>query len=750
MNFNRKGNKLVTVLLMALAVLLVFSACQPNKPTENDLTTEEQNLVSQYVVALTGSDFLADINSVLGGAKVDGLDVTSVYAESKKSIELDVELKDYELIADNTVAGDITIIFSAEKEGSDSSFPATEYTIKGTGLKFKNDKTDFIVALKDVSGVFTGTFTIAEEKVTKIENGSFTSPKEGSVKVDGKKEITVIGLIGAGALEGDNLEVVQAIYKAVADDSKGIESASNKKLSSDVTVGGNKYEVTYTYSSTKDADTDLIATWKLHVEGTKKADTAKTATTLPNKITFDITSDEVEKKESVTVTIDELEYTVKAETLIGNNSQPGSGIAGYVDEENLAKILNTMTADDVNALNSNLLNGLFALNGTDGVKPGEKIMIYINSEKTECSDRTDMLQKIASVTHLGQIEAIVMPIEFHPEGESAFELSNGCYIIDGKATLTLAFDTIVVEVNGSKTVKGIYELSATDSDGLTIAEKADAKTGTKITFSNFKGSFELNGVDKLLEKLAQALNAQQKSANAEDSETAEVTAEYSLKLNLPYAKDNVSITWDGKKIFWEQLSAKLNNNFDKDDKSADVLDKEWFYTHFGTEGFLKDLKAALSVFNSTVKSQDADTSLVVSAVDYQEAVGTDAPEASDSANTLTITLKLSNYKYYLSKGRQQATSDEVVIAFNGTTEGSTFTAKSFVVSKGSITLSDGAAANPVPAKRDNASVTFNNTNGKIGSAGIGFDVSNPQKPTITDFEYDNAQHGFTFEDIEIK
>ena len=753
MKSQRKGNKLVTALLVALAVLLTFSACQPNAPKDSAMSDAEKTAAKTYLEEFFGSDILTDVNATFGEVAKDKASIevtTNEYDEKGKSVTLALTLTEYEVTKDLTVSGNITFVFTGSASGT--TFTVEEYEADGK-LAFDSAETPLTLTLTDAKGEADGKFTVEAEatEISAIASATLDRPVEGKVKADGREETTIADLLGAAPLSGDNLAIVKGIYNAIASTESDKDVANSNGTAKYTTTSGVTYDITYAYTPTVDKDTDLVTAWTLsNITATKKDTDSAAAASLPSKISFAITSKNVSDNAAITVTIDSVGYTINAKDLAGSTA-PGGGVEGYKDEKAFAEMFNSI---DVVAFQKAFSKGI--TNDGDGdLVTGVTVptlTLYVSGENVQDNvskkDFANLLKNlirqgeavtgIKGMTHPGKLEAVSIPMTFtnYPLGEKFI-------IVSGNATLTLVIGNI-----SSDSINGVYTLSADSDDKLMVASASSDETGKALILDGFSGSFSVD-VNALMG------NAQQAATQATEGDATSPTTDDSIVLNLPYSQDEVSVTYDSDALYWPELSEAITV-LDQDKESAAVIDKKLFYKHFGTNGFLTDLKGILNP-EETANGLTVSSSKYLSA-DGDEAEQTDPQEPGSSTydHTLTLTLKLKDYGYYLAKSRQVANSESITLIFKGKESGNTFTATSFEVS-GTVKLSDSAEKDAFPAQRENATVEFTNESGTIGTgegAGIQFTVSaNAVTGIATDFNYDQTKHEFVFtnlKDIEIK
>ena len=739
MNFNRKGNKLVTALLMALAVLLVFSACQPNKPADKEMTAEEKASAKEYIEAFFGSDLLADVNATFGEAAKDNanLDVTTnKYDETGKNVKLSVKLTDYELATDITVTGTVNLAFTSETKGDEKSFTATDYEVDGTRLEFTNKDGSLTLTLTDVKGkMTTGSFTVAEGEVTAIDaKAAFVAPVSGTVKANGKVAVTISDLIDV-PLTGDNLTLVQGIYKTVSELVDDVDKDTTAKATysaADKTV----YDINYTYNPKLD-ENDKVASWTLVITADKQKAASTSAATAAETTTHEISFTIKSTDTSVKVTIAGVEYTATADDIKkGTSSHPGSNVPGYNDEKAFAEMFNTI---DVNKFQNDFIKGITNSTAEDKVAGVTVPSLSYVQSGTEHKDVTKAqfvefltgLMSPGSSSNPGTLEAIIVPISF-----DNYKLGSEFEIVSGNATLTLAIGDVSEEA-----ITGVYTLTADSADKLMVSGSADDKTGKALFIDNFSASFSID------------LNALTEAISASKTKTEETTVENknSVVLNLPYSGDAVSISYAGEALDWANLQGKITI-LEADEESSAVIDAELFYKHFGTKKFLKDLYTAIPAneeAENTVKLVVGETNIV--SVENREEAG----NAEVYTHSLTMPITFKGYNYYLSGSRQQV-SGSVDIKFYGTIAGEIFTAKSFsVTSPKALDLVDSGTAETgkelIPAKRSAATVEFKEAKGKIGTQGIEFTITGSENnytlSNITDYSesYNQSENEFIFD-----
>ena len=236
--------------------------------------------------------------------------------------------------------------------------------------------------------------------------------------------------------------------------------------------------------------------------------------------------------------------------------------------------------------------------------------------------------------------------------QNAFKEASGVYsIVSGKVTVSL--------------VPGFADLTTTSMKGIYTV-----KTETPVVVSTADGNYSIT-LDKLASEFnIDGSNSDLKVTNEKDASPVISISDYNGK----------SQTLD-----WPSLTTVIDA-IDKGtgyaEETAEQIDAEYFYQHFGTNKFLN---ALYDVFNPSADSAEIGDSLTIT---NKETLALD-----DNGTSLTLNVHFDNYVYHFTGGSQQVTGD-VTFVFTGTKNDTTFRATSFTVSSEELTLSDNLKNRP--------------------------------------------------------
>ena len=261
--------------------------------------------------------------------------------------------------------------------------------------------------------------------------------------------------------------------------------------------------------------------------------------------------------------------------------------------------------------------------------------------------------------------------------QNAFKEASGVYsIVSGKVTVSL--------------VPGFADLTTTSMKGIYTV-----KTETPVVVSTADGNYSIT-----LDKLASLFNLDGTTTANSDLKVTKKTDTSPVITISDY--NNKSQTLD-----WPSLTTAIDA-IDKGtgyaDETAEQVDAEYFYLHFGTNKFLNNLHDVLAD-----ASKETTYGLKVNNRNNLTLV--------DSKN-LTLDVTFTNYVYYFTGGSQQVTGNVKFVFENSEsgaketsdTSSNTFKATSFTVSSGELTLSDNLK------NRTGATATFGTT-GITGTIG---------------------------------
>ena len=291
----------------------------------------------------------------------------------------------------------------------------------------------------------------------------------------------------------------------------------------------------------------------------------------------------------------------------------------------------------------------------------------------------------------------------------------------GKITVTIYPDVMT-----EKGIEGIYKLSAT-SIGVTMADTD--KTKYTITVNNLPGPVTM-------------------TYPADGSVGITIAG---FEASLPHEGDttSISISFDGESqnVRWSDLTLDDKTGYAEED--AILTDAKYFYTHFGTKGFLNDL---YQEFNDG-KNKGSNGIEITN----QDTIEVTTTEEEAATSSFTMELNLTDYGYWLASSTQRA-AGKVSATFHGSISDSEskkiFTATSVdIKSSGAINLTDAADV------RHDAKVSLDLKGLKIGTAegaGIVFNVTTASDESakntitgITDYSvenaYDDTKHEIMFD-----
>ena len=177
----------------------------------------------------------------------------------------------------------------------------------------------------------------------------------------------------------------------------------------------------------------------------------------------------------------------------------------------------------------------------------------------------------------------------------------------------------------------------------------------------------------------------------------------SINISIAAGKGTpVTLNWK------DDIANEIEENSNFSDYTAEQLDAEYFYQHFGSLRFLNALYAAFN--NDNGEASETYDNLTISG--YTKAKGIELG-GEDSSKTLALTVDFGDgYRYYRGSDSYQTISGKVTFTFTGTVEENGFKATSFTVKADStLNLSDSSSTN----KRPDATATLPATaSGKFG------------------------------------
>ena len=318
MILTRRGNKVISVFLIVLAVLLAFTACQPNTNTDKKPMEEQEKAdVARYITAFTTSNIIADINSELDKTDVKGLEIIdSSYNSAKGSVEIVVDLDEYAIDSFN-VSGEVTFRFTADTPSTNAtSFASTDYSIDCKSFDVVDGEESYAIRLSGISGVFTGTFTVSGDSVTALPAVALGTPTDGTVQIAGKDAIKITEIIDYGDLDEDSVAVIAGIYKAVATDvaNKG-ETITDGKA----TYTG--YSVAYVYTPT--VTDGKVSAWTLEINADRTTASASSIARAANEHDISFTVKDTDAT-NIDVYFDGIRYSVAVSEIKTDSPAPGS------------------------------------------------------------------------------------------------------------------------------------------------------------------------------------------------------------------------------------------------------------------------------------------------------------------------------------------------------------------------------------------------------------------------------------------
>ena len=240
----------------------------------------------------------------------------------------------------------------------------------------------------------------------------------------------------------------------------------------------------------------------------------------------------------------------------------------------------------------------------------------------------------------------------------------------------------------SKKLEGTYKISTSSADPIVVlTEKNELYT---ISFENFAGSFTLDGT-----------NGADITIPAEEDD--------SINISIAAGKGTpVTLNWK------DDIASKIEENSNFSDYTAEQLDAEYFYQHFGSLRFLNALYSAFTSETAGVADDKHDNLKIT---DFTKENGISLEEGENSTKTLTLTVDFGDgYRYYRGSDSYQTVSGKVTFIFTGTVENSEFKATSFTVDAKSLSLSDSSTDNKRPA----ATATITKASGKFGEGKEGY------------------------------
>lgn len=302
---------------------------------------------------------------------------------------------------------------------------------------------------------------------------------------------------------------------------------------------------------------------------------------------------------------------------------------------------------------------------------------------------------------------IEMTVEF--ENYDAFkdqehdqkEAEHASLITTGKATITICLGRGSIDEESSAVtgLEGTYKVSTSSTDPIVVLTKDN--NIYKISLEDFAGSFKLDLTDE-------SKGAELWIPNKDDD-----------SINISIAKGSgtpVSLNW--KTDLTDKNKIEADSNFSE--KTAEQLDAEYFYQHFGSLRFLNALYAAFN--NDNGDAGETYNNLQITG--YSKETGITLTEGTSEAKVLTLNIDFGDgYRYYRGSDSYQTVSGKVTFIFTGTVENdkNEFKATGFKVkSDSTLNLSD-SSTNSKVSKRPNATATISEEiSGNFGEGKEGY------------------------------
>lgn len=568
----------------------------------------------------------------------------------------------------------------------DFSKLVVEASSEATGLTVKvPTENGFTVEFKDYKG---GALTKnTEAKISSIKSGSikfeFTSPKAKATANTYSAE-TVTPIVFDGADDGVNLsfaitgnatisyEVIYGSFAGLTADSK---VSLSKPEAKDVTLAIGNVTVDF-------ADIEKDVTTGFGVEATVPpageegeggetgGDTSFTKDDAATAIS-DIFNDISRAK-------------LKEDFINGFKNKINGGTQDAVEGVTLVDTISVKYRGEENTTLKNYLLGV--------LKGNTQASLLTESDGTETGPTIkDILANIYDAT-------IEMTVEF--ENYDAFkdqehdqkEAEHASLITTGKATITICLGRGSDEKSSAVTgLEGTYKVSTSSTDPIVVLTKDN--NIYKISLEDFAGSFKLDLTNE-------SKGAELWIPNKDDD-----------SINISIAKGSgtpVSLNW--KTDLTDKNKIEADSNFS--DKTAEQLDAEYFYQHFGTLRFLKALYSAFEDGNNGVA--DTTTFKGFTLKTYEDI------SIDDSPKSFSLNINFADYVYNTGDGNQKVTGD-VTFTFIGTAgendEAGIFKATSFKVKSGTLNLAD------TLGKRPAATTSFDDVEGFFGRGNTTTDTS---------------------------
>ena len=393
----------------------------------------------------------------------------------------------------------------------------------------------------------------------------------------------------------------------------------------------------------------------------------------------------------------------------------------------LTKILDDISRDKVkNDFITGLMNRLIAQDGSDAIKEVTLDSYSINY-RGEKSAKAESLIKglLQQYAQQGKVSTLA-------EGTEDKELEAiKANLYDVSIDMKISFDYY----NAFKDTAAVAGRINSGTVNFTIKlGRGDETEGT------LEGTYVLNTEKPLVistKDTADTYSVEIKNFGSKFSLSAK-----EKEIWVPAADDStvtISVSKNGAsagELNWADIELQGGTNYEK--KTAELLDAEYFYQHFGSLRFLNALYAAFN--NDKGNAGDTYNNLTIS--EYTKNNGIELG-GEDTSKTLALTVDFGDgYRYYRGSDSYQTVSGEATFTFTGSVENSEFTATSFTVDAASLALSDSSSNNKRPA----ATATITNASGKFGdgdnsNGNIVFTLNDKTAVTgITNYQADESKY----------
>lgn len=573
----------------------------------------------------------------------------------------------------------------------DFSKLVVEASREATGLTIKEPaKNGFTVEFKDYKGDALTKNT--EAKISSIKSGSikfeFTTPA-AKVTANTYSAETVTPIVFDGADDGVNLsfaitgkatiayEVIYGSFAGLTADSK---VSLSKPEAKDVTLSIGNVPVDF-------ADIEKDVTTGFGVEATVPAAGEEGE---GGEAGGDTSFTKDDAATAISDIFNDISRAKLKEDFINGFKNKISG--GKIDAVEGVTLVGDISVKYGGKESTALKNYLFAaLTG--------KTQTSLLAEETETNIK-NILANIYDAT-------IEMTVEF--ENYDAFkdqehdqkDAEHASLITTGKATITICLGrgSIAEESNAVTGLEGTYKVSTSSTDPIVVLTKDN--NIYKISLEDFAGSFKLDLTEE-------SKGAELWIPNKDDD-----------SINISIAKGSgtpVSLNW--KTDLTDKNKIEADSNFSE--KTAEQLDAEYFYQHFGSLRFLNALYAAFN--NDNGDAGETYNNLQITG--YSKETGITLTEGTSEAKVLTLNIDFGDgYRYYRGSDSYQTVSGKVTFIFTGTVENdkNEFKATGFKVkSDSTLNLSD-SSTNSKVSKRPNATATISEEiSGNFGEGKEGY------------------------------